>query len=94
MLVVSELEVLLDAFSETPALSIVLRFGGVNQNRFNVVEHLRMRGMLPVRQQGQPETVPSIYNRKSTLSQEVRPELARPVDFELTSQNDGRTVSK
>lgn len=48
----------------------------------------------PARQQGRPESVPTIYNRKSTLTQEVAPEQSEPVNFELKSQGDGRTASR
>lgn len=48
----------------------------------------------PVRQKGQPESIPSIYNRKSTLTQEITPEHSEPVNFELKSKTDGRTASR
>lgn len=48
----------------------------------------------PARQQGRPETVPTIYNRKSTLIHEIAPDQAEPVDFELKSKSDGRTASR
>ena len=47
----------------------------------------------PARQQGRRESVPAIYNRRSTLSHEIAPEHAQPVDFDLKSPADGRTAA-
>jgi hypothetical protein len=47
----------------------------------------------PARQKGQPESVPAIFNRKSTLTHEIEPEHSEPVNFELKSPTDGRTAA-
>lgn len=46
----------------------------------------------PEKQHGRPESVPTIYNRRSTLSHEIAPEHSEPVDFEL--KTDGRTAAR
>jgi len=48
----------------------------------------------PVQQKGQPEGVPAVYNRKSTLTHDIDPEHSEPVDFDLQSKPDGRTAAK
>lgn len=47
----------------------------------------------PARQKGRPESVPAIFNRRSTLTHEIAPEQSEPVNFELKSPADGRTAA-